>query len=137
MAATNITLDKIKINRVYNFDTLAPSILGTTYKDMKVKAILSANEAIKYRDIYTLHNNLTTAILGLPQDVGDCTYVLFEDRDNKKTVLALEYIDPFTITEVVTTNVRVELYNTDNLDVSVLRTRLLELGYNNFNISTF
>ena len=137
MPNANITLEDIRINKIYNFNTLAPSILGTTYKNMKVKAIMSANEAIKHRDIYTLHNNLTTAILGLPQDVGDCTYVLFEDRDGNQTVLALEYIDPYTITEVVTTNVRVELYNTDDLDVSVLRTRLLELGYNNFNITTF
>jgi len=129
--------DTFSINKVYNFDTLAPAILGNDYQSMKVKAMMSSNEAIKYRDIYTLHNNLLPVITGLPQNLEDCVYILFENQDKEEMVLALEYIDPFTIKEVITTNIRIEVFDTNTEDLSVLRSRLLELGYNDFKISTF
>jgi len=128
---------QFQINKVYNFNTLAPTILGSNYSNMKVLSMLNAKEALKYEDIYTLHNNLLPAILGLPQDVNDCVFLLLETIDGTKKVYAIEYIDPFSIVEVVTTNIRLELFNTNLEDLNIIRARMLELGYNDFNLTTF
>ncbi|MGE3591395.1 MAG: phage DNA polymerase-associated SH3 family protein [Arcobacter sp.] len=127
----------VNINKVYNFSTLAPAIIGSDFKDMKVRAILTAEEAVKYRDIQTLHNTLKPIITALPTSVNDCSYVLFENIDNEKVLLALEYIDMFSIQEVVSTNIRVEIYNTNTDDVSIIRNRFIELGYANVKVTTF
>lgn len=134
MATTAITME---LNKVYNFNTLAPAILGTSFTNMKVKGIMTATEAMKYRDIYTLHNNLLSTITGLPTNINDLTFILFKNLDGIDTMLALEYIDGFTIKLVSTTNIRIEILNTSTNDVGILRTRLLELGYKNINIVTY
>lgn len=127
----------VSINKLYNFNTLAPTIFGSSYSNMKVKGILTSEEAVKYRDINTLHTTVKPLIPNLPINVADCTYILFENIDNIRTLLALEYIDINTLVEVSSTNVRVEIYNTTTMDLSVIKARLLELGYNNISITTF
>jgi len=130
-------LAAFELNKIYNFNTLAPAVLGTSFTNMKVKGIMSASEAMKNRDIYTLHNNLLTTITGLPTNVNDLTFILFTNLDGVDTMLALEYIDTFTVVLVSTTNIRIDVLNTTTNDVSILRTRLLELGYTNINITTY
>jgi len=127
----------MNINKTYNFTTLAPAILGSEFQLMKVKAILTATEAVKYRDILTLHNTLTPVITGLPVSINDCTYYLFENSEKELVLLALEYIDYNSILEVESTNIRIEIFNTTSDDVSIIRNRLLELGYNTLKITTF
>ena len=125
------------LHKVYNFNTLAPAVLGTSFTNMKVKGIMSATEAMKYRDIYTLHNNLVNVITGLPQNVNDLTFILLTNIDGVDTVLALEYVDSTTIVLVTSTNIRIDINNTTTADLGILRTRLLELGYTNINITTY
>lgn len=128
-----------KINKNYNFTTLSPEILGGSYIGMKVKMIMSAEEAVKFRDIHTLHQTLLTVIDGLPEDINDCTFLLFEPADNSKSkqVIASEYIDIFSISEVSTQNLRIEIFDVNTNTLGIIRTRLSELGIKNFKISTF
>ena len=128
-----------ELNKVYNYTTLVPEILGGSYTSMKVKMIMTADQAVKLRDIHTIHKNLSSVIVGLPTDINDCTFILFEDNDEARTkhVIALEYLDEFSIALVETNNVRIDVFDTDTNMVSVLRTRLTELGISNFKITTF
>lgn len=121
----------------YDFTTLAPTILGSNFKSMKVKGIMTSEEAVKYREIQTLHIKLKPVISALPNNVDDCTFVLFETTDKETLLLAFEYIDKLSIQEVTTTNIRIEIYDTGVDDLSVLRNRMLELGYTNIKITTF
>lgn len=122
------------INKSYNFNTLAPTILGDSYKIMKVKAILTAREAVKYRDIQTLHIMLRPLINALPVSPESCTFVLFENTDKEETLLAMEYIDIYSIVEVTKMNISIEVIGTTSDDVSILRNILLEYGYTNIQI---
>lgn len=126
-----------QINKVYNFNTLAPDILGSRYEGFKVKSMMTAEEAMKYRDIYTLHQNLVPAITGLPINAGDCVFMLLESKDKETTILAIEYIDPASITLVETINIRVELLDVSTDDLAVVTSRFKELGYTNMVVSTF
>jgi len=126
------------INKSYTFTTLAPAILGGVFNTVKVKSMMSATEAVKYRDIHTLHASVKSLITGVPNSVNDLTYILFEANDANKTntLLALEYIDPFTVTEVITTTIDVRVFNAQTTDVALIRAALLEVGIVDFSITT-
>lgn len=126
-----------ELKKSYNFSTLAPTLLGNQYKNMKVKAILTSGNALIYKDIATLHQQVKSSIAGLPDSITDLTYILFENTNNEEMVLALEYIDSGSITEVSSLNIRIEIGDCTVEDISVLRTRLQELGYTNFKITTY
>lgn len=128
-------MSTMRLNRRYNFTTYVPHVLGGEYKNCKVKAIMSDVEAVKYRDIMSLHRTLKPLITALPTNPQDCTYVLLENIDKETILLALEYIDMYSIEEVVSTNINVVIRNTTDADASIIRARLLELGYNDLSIT--
>ena len=125
------------INKVYNFNTLAPVILGDRYENMKVLGVLTADEAMKYRDIYTLHNNLVPVIVGLPVNAGDCSFLLLENSSKETTVLAIEYIDPNSVEVVTTVNIRADILDVSTNDMVIINSLLKEAGYFNITLSTF
>lgn len=128
------------LKKTYNFRTLSPVILGAEYKNMKVISILANTEAVKYSDISTLHttikNDTAYPISGLPSNVTDLTYILFQNASGDKVVMASEYIDPYSITEVVALNAVVTVNNITSADMSVIRTILAEAGYSNISMTT-
>lgn len=126
-----------ELKKSYNFSTLAPTLLGNTYSNMKVKAILTSDNVFEYRDVATLHKQVKSVISGLPESITDLSYILFESNTNEKLVLPIEYIDTDSIVEVQSLNIRIELSNVTIDDVGILRTRLEELGYNKFKITTY
>ena len=126
-----------KIKKVYKFTTRAPSILGETYELMKVKSMMSSDEAVKYRDVHQTNNKLLPLIPGLPENADDNTYVLFEKEDGSKIVFAMEWIDENTIEEVSSINIRIDIPNHDSSDLTIIKRALLELGYNDINVYTY
>lgn len=126
----------MNINTTYSFFTLSPTILGTQYTNMTVKAILTSDEAIKYRDIVTLHEKMKVVVSGLPNNVKDCTFYLLENTSGDRIVLANEYIDQSTITLVTSVTINISVFNSLTTDVAILRARLQELGYTDFSITT-
>ena len=128
---------EFSLNKIYNFSTLMPSVLGTSFKSMKVKGVLTSQEAVKYRDIATLHATVLSMLSGLPKRIEQLSYILFENIDGEQLLLAYEYIDISSIVEVKTINIRVDIFDTNTEDINILRTRLVELGYKNIDISTF
>jgi hypothetical protein len=126
----------LTVNQTYSFSTLSPAVLGSSFTNMRVKALMTVSEAIKYRDVSTLHTVLKNTIPALP-DIGICTFVLLENINKEKVVLAYEWLDINSITSVTTTNIRIDLLNVTSDDLAILRNRMLELGYVNFDITTF
>lgn len=126
-----------QLKKTYNFNTLSAAILGAEYTNMKVKAIMTSDNAVKFRDIATLHASVKATIPNLPESISDLTYVLFEDTKQEVLVLPLEYIDTNSIQEVSSVNIRINISDCTTDDISTLRLRLKELGYINFTISTY
>lgn len=125
-----------ELNKMYNFTTKAPAILGGSYKNMKVDAIVNAREAVKYADIMTLHEQVKTAT-ALSVSAADATYIIFRTLTGETKLMALEYIHTDTVREVKTVNIKVELENYNTEDISIIDNRLRELGYKNFKITTY
>jgi hypothetical protein len=126
------------LNKVYNFSTLAPAVLGGEHKNMKVKALVLSEEALKHRDIITLHDNIKQTLSGLPTYVKDCSYVIFTNvLTGEELVLANEYIDINSIVEVQSVNIQARVLNVTTDDMPIIREALLSLGYNNLELTTY
>lgn len=125
----------MEFKKRYNFVTLAPAMLGNSFKAMRVLSIMDARDAQAFNsDVFTTHQNLKNVISNLPV-ITDCTFYKFEDALGNIKVFALEYIDLNSIVLVNSVNVRVDILDTDTTMVSMIRDRLKELGINNFNVS--
>lgn len=125
-----------EIKKTYNFTTLVPSLLGGEYKNMQVVSLMTPDEAVKYQDILTLHEQVRT-LIALNISANDCTYVKFKTLEGDTKIIALEYIEPDSIKEVTTVNIRIELQRATTEDISIITARLKELGYVDFDVTTY
>ena len=125
-----------EIKKTYNFTTLVPSLLGGEYKNMQVVSLMTPDEAVKYQDILTLHEQVRT-LIALNMSANDCTYVKFKTLEGDTKIIALEYIEPESIKEVTTVNIRIELQRATTEDISIITARLKELGYVDFDVTTY
>lgn len=124
-----------ELRKRYNFTTLAPAILGASYKNMKVVSLISQSEAVKYSDVVTKHETLKQTIAGLPASTVNMTFILFEDSNGDKVVFADEYIDQLTITEITTITLQINVYDADPTMTAIIQARLRELGVVNFTVA--
>lgn len=125
-----------EIKKTYNFTTLVPSLLGGEYKNMQVVSLMTPDEAVKYQDILTLHEQVRT-LIALNMSANECTYVKFKTLEGDTKIIALEYIEPDSIKEVTTVNIRIELQRATTEDISIITARLKELGYVDFTVNTY
>lgn len=134
----------LSINKRYSFNTLAPTVLGATYENVKVIGILSLESALKVQDVVTQYETLKDFISNLPDDPNVCTFIVFEkvtttdaeeNIDRETIILAYEYIDINTIKEVNRVNLRVDIFDATTEDMAIVSTRLKELGYANFKVT--
>lgn len=125
-----------QIKKSYNFNTLAGVMLGQSYQSMKVISIMDSKQAIQYGDIMTTFNNVKTIISNLPSSVDDLTFILFENTDKEKVLLALEYIELDSIIEVKSIDIEMKLYDVTTEDLSIIRKAISELGYTNVKFTT-
>ena len=125
-----------EIKKTYNFTTLVPSLLGGEYKNMQVVSLMTPDEAVKYQDILTVHEQVRT-LIALNMSANDCTYVKFKTLEGDTKIIALEYIEPDSIKEVTTVNIRIELQRATTEDISIITARLKELGYVDFDVTTY
>lgn len=128
-----------QLKKIYNFNIIsdAASVLGEKYKLMKVKAIFTSAEAVKYSDIATTHETVKGLISNLPESLTDLTYILFESQAGDNFVTALEYIDTNTILEVNAINIRVNIPKVNTEDMVIVKQALAELGYTKFEVTTY
>jgi len=124
------------IAQSYNFTTLAPSLLGGDYTNMKVTGIITYVEAVKRSDVTTKHITVKQLIPGLPATPNNLIFIVFTDASGNELVLAQDYIDPVTIVIVTTVNILVEVFDVASSMEPILRQRLKELGIINFKLST-
>lgn len=127
----------LTLNKTYNYSTLAPNILGSDFKNMKVKAILSSDKALKYHDIKTMHNTLRPVISNLPASVADLIWYQVVNADGIESIIAHEYIEQSSITEVTAINLNLQVLGVTTGDLDIIKTILAEHGYKNVTIDTF
>jgi len=123
----------IEINKVYSFDTIAPSILGASFKNAKVVSILSYSDAIKQQNVnntfITLSNMFPAAFAGT--SIESSIFYKMTLPSGQEIILAGQYINYFTLELAVSKSIRIDIFDISNTDVDVLKQLLIERGYCN------
>lgn len=125
-----------ELQKRYNFNTRAPSILGTNYKNALVKAIVDYTIASKYISPETEAINVYPSLPGgTNPDPKKWTYVIVELESLITRCFALEWIDTSSIAVVNSIDLNVVVHNTSTGDAERIRQSLLLMGFTNFSIT--
>lgn len=119
------------LNRLYKFNTIASTLLGTGFNNMKLVSIMDHTQAAKETDILNIHNSIQGILsnTNLPINVESCTYLKFLSGDGSTTVLAKEYLTD--IEEIKTSTLLITVNNYTDSDYILLRDTLNKLGFYN------
>ena len=118
-----------EVGSIYRFDTLAPTVLGVSYSNMKVDGLVSANIASKHMDIHSRHKQLKGLITDLHADANNCTFIMFTNVSNNETViLALEYIVTSSIVSTEAVTLTVTIPNSSPTHGPIIREALRKVG---------
>lgn len=122
-----------QINSTYNFNTRAPAILGTDFKNAKVLGVFDYDSASAFINPQTSHVNVYPYLPpGTVDDPKTYTYVLIKTQSGQKTILALPWIDESTIELVTAQKLTVVIQNIASGDAERIRDSLTILGFSTF-----
>lgn len=126
-----------KIGSIYNFNTLAPSVLEAMMIHVKILGIIDYHLASKYLDVDLMQRTLYPLLPpGTPRDARDYVYVLFETEAKIVTVLAMEWIDVNSIEEITSVRIKVTIDKAALEDVPRIRDTLKLMGHHDISIET-
>lgn len=125
---------EFSINSTYNFETLAPAILGDKIKNAKLTSIVDYGMATKLFNPNSQHANVYTHLPpGTPRDLTKYVYYVFKTENNETRVFAREWINLNSAELVSGTTIRVDIYNISAQDQAHIRQLLLAAGYTSLN----
>lgn len=124
-----------EIGKVYTFNTVAPGILQTTYKNAKMKAALDYDTAKMYDNIDLKFRQIYPVLPpGTPNTPESSVYYLFTSESGEPVVLADIWINTGTIDTIEGINFQVNFTNASLQDMNRVRDACLALGYTNFEV---
>lgn len=116
------------INKHYNFSVYANSILGTSFKNLKLISILDYTTALKFGNIELLHRQIFPYLPpGTISNNTKYTYYLFKYK-GKNLILAHQWIVQDSIEETEGLNYTLTLNNINTNQLSIVRDQLRLLG---------
>lgn len=120
-----------EIGSSYKFSTVAPSILNSEFKNMVLKSIMSASEAVQYIDVHGLHSQIKQIPnLNVPSRASDLHYLKFLSPQNSYLYIAMEYL---TDVELVSNKqLLITVNNYTASDYTMIEETLRKLGFENF-----
>lgn len=121
------------LNKVYTFSTLAPSVLGATFSNVKVEGIVTYSEAIKNIPVDSMHANIYPLLpAGTPANYKDYIFVVIRSAANIKTTLAYPWIDEQSVRLVTKTSLQYNIVDAGEEDKVKIDKFLKSLGYTTF-----
>lgn len=125
-----------EINKRYNFDTLAASLLGTNVKNALVVAIMGYNTARQFFPPDAQAINVYPLLpTGTPSDPKKYTYIQFESEQGPLLTLAIEWIDVSSVVVVSSQSAVITVNNLSSGDAARIHEALVLLGLPNHTIA--
>ena len=123
-----------RLNKSYNFTTLAPSVLGGNFKLMKVLSISAAAD-LKGIDVDAIQKTIEPLIIGGLPKVADQTFVKFVSTDGREVILSESWIDSASVVEVTSPVITIVITGESSDIVKTLEDDLNMKGIKQFTIS--
>jgi len=129
-------MNPFELDGVYNFDTLAPAILGASFKKVTILAIVNYSVASSYINIESNHVNIYPYLpVGTVNDPKTYQYLLVKTQTGESTVLALSWINLTTVVKVTSQIIKITVNDVTVSDSVKIRDSLILLGYSDFSIT--
>ncbi len=124
-----------RLKQTYSFNVFPVPILGNSFSNVTVVAIMDQEQANKEIDTNALHTQIypyLPANSGIRPDSFD--YVKIKFPSGATTILAVPWIDEASVVETTNTVFDVKITGVVPADVDRLRNALLQNGFNDFTI---
>lgn len=126
-----------KIGSTYTFNTLAPTVLESVMRNVKILSIMNYDLANSYINVDIMQKSIYPLLpTGTPSNPRDYVYVLFETEAKIKTVMAVDWIDVNSIQEVSTVTINIRVDKAAIEDIPKIRDTLKLMGFSNLFINT-
>ncbi len=128
------SLADLPTGSVVSFETYAPAVLGTSYKNCKVMSHLSAEDARALgSDVVARHANIYPSLpVGTPNDPAAYMYVKVKLVSGKTDILGVMWIKKESITTRQPNRITVVLEDVGYDDVRNIQDILSAANYSNF-----
>lgn len=125
----------LEISKVYTFNTVAPSILGTTIKSAKLVGILDYQSAIAFDNIDLKYRAIYPLLPSGTQDTPELNiYYRFQSESGEKIIMADIWIQESTIEVIEHVNFQILFTDASMNDIPRVKDALNALGYLNFQV---
>lgn len=122
----------------YSFQTFAPGLLGNNFQNILVKAVLDADTAALFADIQALHRQLwpyiNQANPALVNDPTQYTYLRLQGISGDAQIIAVQWIDPASITSIANQTLYITIPNTLPSEVDNIRAAIVAQGKSNLSM---
>ena len=133
--------DSSYIGKTVSFNTRVPGVLGTSFANVRVDALLDHRTASLFRDAAATHANVYPTVHAIdptvPDDYTKYLYIKFTDSNGVEDCLGIPWIDPGSVVEI--NSVALNAYMTGpgvTLDrINDIKNALLSIGITNVVIS--
>jgi len=127
-------MNPFELDGVYN--SLAPAILGASFKKVTILAIVNYSVASSYINIESNHVNIYPYLpVGTVNDPKTYQYLLVKTQTGESTVLALSWINLTTVVKVTSQIIKITVNDVTVSDSVKIRDSLILLGYSDFSIT--
>lgn len=126
-----------EIGKTYSFDTYAPEVLTTRINNVKIIAVMSAQEALQTGYPILEQHERVRPHLG-PNAIKDpltMTYVKFRAYSGKETVYSTSWINMDTLVETDAKQIVITVNQVGFEDQETLRRMLIASGYPDFSMN--
>lgn len=120
----------------YNFNTLAPAILGVSVKNATIMGLFDSTIAANYMNVQTNHAQIYPSLPpGTVNDPTQYDYFLIRTQSGDKRVLAIQWIDVNSIQLVTQQAISITVNGTTTGDDVKIRNALLMMGFSSISMS--
>lgn len=125
-----------QLKQNYSFNVHPVPVLGNSFKNVTVVALMDREQANKEIDTNALHVQIFPYLpTGTPNRADGYDYVKIKFPSGNTTVLGLAWIVEDSVEQVTSTTVSVKINNATPSDVTRIRNALVQNGFNSIEIT--
>ena len=125
-----------QLKQTYSFNVYPVPVLGNSFKNVTVSAIMDRDQANKEIDTAALHAQIFPYLpAGTPNRADGYDYVKIKFPSGATTVLGLAWIVEDSVEQMTSSVINVKIANVSASDVTRVRNALVQNGFNAIEIS--
>jgi hypothetical protein len=126
------------IGQTYSFQVYPSNLLGNDWNNVKVTSIMSYDDAMKLKDVTSLHIKFYPYFgsqTNTPNDPSSYLYIKVKTQSGATTILGIPWIVDSSVVAVTAQTITATIANVTPQDVPKIQAALVANGYNNVSLT--